>query len=145
MYQSSLLGTEDQDEINAGFNQVLDIMIDPVVQMCITNSEEKMKARPRWDGQVFILNCLCYLQVPSFPFLLGMSLTAILQSVLSAFEFTTQKQTGIQKIINKQINLLTDEHSDNVLRDAGLWEVVETCETRSSDVGHFINHPKTNG
>ncbi|KAF8176766.1 oligomeric complex COG6-domain-containing protein [Pholiota molesta] len=116
VYQSSLLGTEDEDEINAGFNQVLDIMIDPVVQMCITNSEEKMKARPRWDGQVFILNCLCYLQ-----------------SVLSAFEFTTQKQTEIQKIINQKITLLTDEHSDNVLRDAGLWEVVETCKTRVTD------------
>lgn len=63
VYQSSLLGNEEEDEISAGFNQILDIMVDPVVQMCITNSEEKVKLRPRWDGQVFILNCLCYLQV----------------------------------------------------------------------------------
>ncbi len=63
VYQSSLLGDEEEDEISAGFNQILDIMVDPVVQMCITNSEEKVKLRPRWDGQVFILNCLCYLQV----------------------------------------------------------------------------------
>ncbi|KAF9476408.1 oligomeric complex COG6 [Pholiota conissans] len=116
VYQSSLLGTEDEDEINAGFNQVLDIMVDPAVQMCIANSEEKMKARPRWDGQVFILNCLCYLQ-----------------SVLSTFEFTTQKRAEIQKTIDQRIALLTTEHSDNVLRDAGLWEVAETCKHHETD------------
>lgn len=63
VYQSSLLGDEDEDEINAGFNQVLDIMVDPVVVMCLANGEEKKKVRPRWDEAVFVLNCLCYLQV----------------------------------------------------------------------------------
>jgi len=63
VYQSSLLGDEDKNEINAGFNQVLDIMIDPVVQALIWGSEEKKKARPRWDEDVFVLNFLCYLQV----------------------------------------------------------------------------------
>lgn len=66
VYQSSLLGDEDEDEINAGFNQVLDIMVDPVVVMCLANGEEKKRVRPRWDEAVFVLNCLCYLQVRNF-------------------------------------------------------------------------------
>lgn len=65
VYKSSLLGDEVQAEVDAGFHQVLDIMVDPVVMMCIKNGEEKKKARPRWDEAVFILNCLCYLQVCS--------------------------------------------------------------------------------
>ena len=63
VYHSSLLGNEDEDQINSGFNQVLDIMVDPVIKLCVENSEEKARVRPRWDGEVFVLNCLCYLQV----------------------------------------------------------------------------------
>jgi len=63
VYHSSLLGNEDEDQINSGFNQVLDIMVDPVIKLCVESSEEKARVRPRWDGEVFVLNCLCYLQV----------------------------------------------------------------------------------
>lgn len=63
VYQSSLLGVEDQAEQDTGFHKVLDIMIDPAIQMCISASEEKKKTRPRWDDKVFVLNCLSYLQV----------------------------------------------------------------------------------
>ena len=63
VYHSSLLGNEDEDQINSGFNQVLDVMVDPVIKLCVESSEEKARVRPRWDGEVFVLNCLCYLQV----------------------------------------------------------------------------------
>ncbi|KAF8967344.1 oligomeric complex COG6-domain-containing protein [Flammula alnicola] len=116
VYQSSLLGDEDEAEINSGFNQVLDIMIDPVVIMCISNGEEKKKVRPRWDAEVFVLNCLCYLQ-----------------SVLSTFDFTNQKQSAIQAVIDERVTLLTDEHSTNVLRDAGLLQVAEACRNHKTD------------
>ncbi|KIM47009.1 hypothetical protein M413DRAFT_63561 [Hebeloma cylindrosporum] len=116
VYQSSLLGDEDEDQINSGFNQVLDIMVDPVIKLCVENSEEKGRVRPRWDGEVFVLNCLCYLQ-----------------SVLSTFEFTLKKQAEIQAIIDERTKLLTEEHSTNVLRDAGLLAVAETCKYHKSD------------
>ncbi|KAF4614573.1 hypothetical protein D9613_002439 [Agrocybe pediades] len=45
VYQSSLLGDENKEEISAGFTQVLDIMIDPVIQALVSGSEEKKKAR----------------------------------------------------------------------------------------------------
>jgi hypothetical protein len=63
VYQSSLLGEEDMDEQTAGFEKILDIMVDPAVEMCIRTSEEKKRMRPRWDQAVYVLNCLCYLQV----------------------------------------------------------------------------------
>uniref|UniRef100_A0A8H7Y3X8 Conserved oligomeric Golgi complex subunit 6 n=1 Tax=Psilocybe cubensis TaxID=181762 RepID=A0A8H7Y3X8_PSICU len=116
VYQSSLLGDEDEDEINSGFNQVLDIMVDPIIGMCLTSGEEKKNARPRWDEAVFVLNCLCYLQ-----------------SVLSAFEFTVKKQADIQAIIDERIALLTAEHSTNVLSDAGLLQVAEACRNHKSN------------
>ena len=65
VYQSSLLGNEDQAEQAAGFAKILDIMVDPAIDMCASTSEEKKRVRPKWDQPVFVLNCLTYLQVRS--------------------------------------------------------------------------------
>ncbi|KAJ3516161.1 hypothetical protein NLJ89_g1297 [Agrocybe chaxingu] len=116
VYQSSLLGDEHQDDVNEGFHQVLDIMVDPVVTMCISHSKDKKKARPRWDDAVFVLNCLCYLQ-----------------TVLSTFDFTAKKQADIQAILDQRISILTNEHSANVLQDAGLLQVAEICQNRTTN------------
>ena len=62
VYQSSMLGNEDEDERDTGFRQVLDIMVTPVASMCISNAAHKKTIRPEWDDKVFVLNCLCYLQ-----------------------------------------------------------------------------------
>ncbi|KAF8163792.1 oligomeric complex COG6-domain-containing protein [Crassisporium funariophilum] len=111
VYQSSLMGDEDEDERNAGFYQVMDIMVDPVVSMCLRKSEEKKRARPRWDEAVFVLNCLSYLQ-----------------SVLGAFEFTIKKQNDIQNVVDERVRTLTDEHAN-----AGLLSVAETCKNHDTD------------
>ena len=58
-----MLGDEGEDEKDTGFRQVLDIMVTPVSSMCISNSAQKKTVRPEWDDKVFVLNCLCYLQV----------------------------------------------------------------------------------
>lgn len=63
VYQSSLVGDEDESELQAGFQKVLDVMIDPVVDMCASASERKKHLRPKWDQAVFMLNCLSYLLV----------------------------------------------------------------------------------
>jgi len=65
VYQSYLIDGVDESEPQAGFSQVLDIMIDPVVEMCIAASEKKRLLQPRWDQAVFMLNCLSYLLVSS--------------------------------------------------------------------------------
>ena len=62
VYQSSL-GDEDEDEQIAGFEKILDIMVDPAIDMCTRENEEKKRLRPRWDEPVFVINCLSYLEV----------------------------------------------------------------------------------
>ena len=44
------------------FERVLDVMVDPAVQMCEALAEDKNK-KAKWDREVFELNCLTYLQV----------------------------------------------------------------------------------
>ncbi|KAF8902805.1 oligomeric complex COG6-domain-containing protein [Gymnopilus junonius] len=102
-------------EVVAGFHQVLDIMVDPIVVMCIENGDAKRKARPRWDEAVFVLNCLCYLQ-----------------SVLSPFEFTMKKQAEIQAFLDQRVVLLTNEHGHDLLKDAGLLQVAEACRSHKT-------------
>jgi hypothetical protein len=63
VYQSSMVGGEDENELRAGFSKVLDIMIDPVVEACANASEKKKHLRPKWDQAVFMLNSLSSLLV----------------------------------------------------------------------------------
>ncbi len=67
VFQSSILGDEAESELISGFERVLDIAIDPAIEMCINAAEEKARAVQRWDMPVFVLNCLSYLLVKSFP------------------------------------------------------------------------------
>ena len=63
VYESSLLEDETIEEQASGSRQILDSMVDPAIEMCLTASEEKHKLRQRWDYRVFVLNCLTYLKV----------------------------------------------------------------------------------
>jgi hypothetical protein len=65
VYESSLLGDEGEAEQTAGFQRILDVTVDPAIEFCTSNSEEKNRLRPRWDREVYVLNCLSYLQVRS--------------------------------------------------------------------------------
>ena len=67
VYASSL-GDEpslraDADVDQTAFEHVLDVMIDPALEMCDAAALEKKRLRPKWDREVFGLNCLTYLQV----------------------------------------------------------------------------------
>ncbi len=63
VYQSSLIGNEDEEKLISGFEHVLDIMVDPAIEMCTNAAEAKARAVSRWDMSVFVLNCLSYLLV----------------------------------------------------------------------------------
>ncbi|KAF9460640.1 oligomeric Golgi complex subunit 6 [Collybia nuda] len=116
VYQSSLLGEEDEDERATGFQKILDIMIDPAIEMCTSTSTEKQRLRPRWDQPVYVLNCLSYLQ-----------------SVLEPFSFTLEKQNAIHAIIEERVSALTDEHSINIMIDAGINYIVDACKNRTTN------------
>ena len=71
VYQSSLLGDEDEQERTTGFQKVLDVIMDLLVESCIAKAEEKKRARAKWDRAVYVLNCLCFVQVRFICFGLG--------------------------------------------------------------------------
>ncbi|KAF7367249.1 Conserved oligomeric Golgi complex subunit 6 [Mycena sanguinolenta] len=111
VYESSLLGDEGEEEQTAGFRRILDVTVDPAVEFFTSNSEEKKRLRPRWDREVYVLNCLSYLQ-----------------SVLEPFPFTTQKLNTLQQVVDTKVLHLTEEHSKNIMADAGIQLIAETCE-----------------
>ncbi|KAJ7770875.1 oligomeric Golgi complex subunit 6 [Mycena maculata] len=110
VYESSLLGDEGEAEQTAGFQRILDVTMDPAIEMCTNNSEEKKRLRPRWDREVYVLNCLSYLQ-----------------SVLEPFPFTSQKRQTLQEVVDEHVVRLTEEHYQNIMVDAGIAQVAETC------------------
>jgi conserved oligomeric Golgi complex subunit 6 len=63
VYESSLSGEETLEERDSGFRRILDVMVDPAVEICGAAAEEKKRLRYGWDKEVFVLNCLTYLQV----------------------------------------------------------------------------------
>ncbi|SJL04371.1 related to Conserved oligomeric Golgi complex subunit 6 [Armillaria ostoyae] len=111
VYQSSLIGNEDEEKLISGFEHVLDIMVDPAIEMCTNAAEAKARAVSRWDMSVFVLNCLSYLL-----------------SVLEPFAFTVNKQKALQATMNERVVLLTDEHYHDIMVDAGLYDIITVCD-----------------
>lgn len=63
VYESSILEGETAEKQASGAKRIMDSMVDPAIEMCLTASEEKHKLRPKWDDRVFVLNCLTYIKV----------------------------------------------------------------------------------
>jgi hypothetical protein len=139
VYESSLLGDEKPAERDAGFKRILDVMVDPAVEMCSAASEEKQRMRARWDKHVFVLNCLTYLQV-SLALIMSPVMIIIIaagyQSALEPFPFTADKQREIQGVIEGRVKTLTEEHVGActaikvVLSANGLESAVQQCTER---------------
>ncbi|KAI0720424.1 oligomeric complex COG6 [Fomitopsis betulina] len=113
VYDSSLVGDETEEQLATGFGDILDKMVDPAIETCVTSSEEKRKHRPTWDKSVFVLNTLAYLQ-----------------GVIEPYRFTAEKQGVIQGLIETKVLQLTEEHYRDLLKEAGLHEVVVAIENR---------------
>lgn len=66
VYDSSLLGDEDEPNRREGFTRILDILIPPIIEMCEKMADLKGTKDPRkdaWDRHIFLINCLEYLEV----------------------------------------------------------------------------------
>ncbi|GLB45160.1 putative conserved oligomeric complex COG6 [Lyophyllum shimeji] len=116
VYQSSFLGDEDEAEQVAGFHKILDIMVDPAVEMSTSANEEKLRLRPKWDQPVYTLNCLSHIE-----------------GVLEPFSFTHEKRKAVREVIEQQVSMLIEDHYANIMVDAGIHQVVETCTNRQTN------------
>ncbi|KAI0045369.1 oligomeric complex COG6 [Auriscalpium vulgare] len=105
---------EGEDAMTA---RVLDVMVDPAVEMCVTAAEEKEERERRrgrvWDRKVFVLNCLTYLV-----------------SVLEAYAFTGTKREMLDGVIEGRVQELTEEHFDDILKDTGLKDAIFALDTK---------------
>ena len=63
VYESSLLEDETLEQQASGAKEIIDSMVDPAIEMCLSTSEEKHRLRQKWDYRVFVLNCLTYIKV----------------------------------------------------------------------------------
>ena len=93
VYESSLLGNEGEEELQAGFRDILDKMVDPAIEMCLTGADEKKRQRPGWDKALFVLNTLAYLQ-----------------GVLEPFAFTLEKRGVVQGLMEGKVLQLIEDH-----------------------------------
>ena len=66
VYKSSFVGDESAEKLQKGFQQVLDLMVDAAVNMCLTVADARQSQKVGWDGDIFVLNCLSHLLVSSF-------------------------------------------------------------------------------
>ncbi|EFI26934.1 hypothetical protein CC1G_15335 [Coprinopsis cinerea okayama7 len=116
VYQSSIVDgegeaeTEESSAVAPSFENVLDVFIDPVVLSCISKSEEKIMLRPKWDGKVYTINCLTYFQ-----------------GLLEPFSFTKTKQENLAKVIEYRVEEVIEQHFVDLMNDAGLHSVYQTC------------------
>ena len=152
VYQSSLLDDQNNEEQATGFQRILDLMVDPAVEMCTTVGDERKVSRQKWDREVFVLNCLTFLQVGrNCTFHNSVMSKSRFQSVLEPFAFTIGKQKKIQDIIDERVKILTEQHvgaerifqphpldkhaqCKNLLTAAGIHDAIIACETRQSTV-----------
>jgi len=110
VYQSSLLGDEDETTRVSGFRKELDIMVDPVLETIVAMSEDKKRLRPKWDQPVYVLNSLTYLQVASPARLSNNCLLTRSQTVLEPYQFTSEKREVIQGVVDGRVAFLINDH-----------------------------------
>src|SRR6266550_4709750 len=110
VYQSSLLGDEDETTRVSGFRKELDIMVDPVLETIVAMSEDKKRLRPKWDQPVYVLNSLTYLQVASLARLSNNCLLTRSQTVLEPYQFTSEKREVIQGVVDGRVAFLINDH-----------------------------------
>lgn len=64
VYDSSLIGRESPSEQEEGFKDILDVTVDPALEMCRRMTElEGKKDVSVWERSIFLINCIVYLQV----------------------------------------------------------------------------------
>ncbi|KZS99108.1 oligomeric complex COG6 [Sistotremastrum niveocremeum HHB9708] len=119
VYDSSLLGDEDEPNRREGFTRILDILIPPIIEMCEKMADLKGTKDPRkdaWDRHIFLINCLEYLE-----------------SVLHPFAFTMKHLGNLEALIDTHAQGLVDSHFEQLLVDSGLSPIIAAIDNHSAD------------
>lgn len=91
MYETSLVDPQDRDS-GGTFSELLARSVDPAVEMCERMAELR-KGATDWDKDIFLINCLGYLQ-----------------QTLIHVPFTQERVDELDKKITKHVESMTFEH-----------------------------------
>ncbi|PWN52466.1 oligomeric complex COG6 [Violaceomyces palustris] len=106
------------------FDQILDRLVEPMVEMCKNLSELTVTKRARgksleaalWEKSIFSLNSLGYLL-----------------NVLQPYEFTSAKVAKIKEEIAEESKVLTSLHHENLLEGSGLKPIIQAIASKNAD------------
>ncbi|KIM33186.1 hypothetical protein M408DRAFT_325989, partial [Serendipita vermifera MAFF 305830] len=115
VYDSSLLEDETPEERVAGFREVLEGTIEPMLNMCSTMAN---MIKPRageesnaWDRATFMINCLVYIE-----------------SVLQPFDFTAERLKKLEDLMEENVQVIIEAHYERLLKDSGLAPIVAAVD-----------------
>ncbi|KAK4686174.1 conserved oligomeric Golgi complex subunit 6, partial [Tremellales sp. Uapishka_1] len=110
VYDSSLV---DETERETDFAKLLEAAVDPAVKMCEKMAEMRSG---EWDRDVFLINCLGYLQ-----------------HTLEAYSFTRSRLDVLDEQIEKHVESMTFEHHGKLLDQSGLAPIMRAIRNRPED------------
>ncbi|CAE6466721.1 unnamed protein product [Rhizoctonia solani] len=120
VYDSSLLRDEHQggvalDNEMQNFDTTLAAMVDPMLEMCRRMAALREKGG-KWDGAIFMINCLTYLQ-----------------GVLQGFSFTATRAFELDQLIGEHQTTLIEEHFEDLLGESGLQEIYKYINSKDPE------------
>ncbi|WOO80503.1 Conserved oligomeric Golgi complex subunit 6 [Vanrija pseudolonga] len=116
VYDTSLV---DDAEREGDFAKLLNAAVDPAVEMCERMADLRKQSSPSsgaWDRDVFLVNCLEYLQ-----------------HTLEIYPFTAPRVSTLQEQVQTHIESMTFEHHGKLLEQCGLAPVMKAIRTRPAD------------
>jgi hypothetical protein len=102
VYDSSLVDQADRSD-SATFSQLLGKAVDPSVEMCERMADLR-KGATNWDKDIFLINCLGYLQ-----------------TTLTSVPFTAERVEDLEKKIQLHVESMTYEHVSRSLLQMRVW------------------------
>lgn len=90
VYDTSLV---DAAERETDFAKLLDAAVDPAVEMCERMADLRKSTSGTWDRDVFLVNCLEYLQ-----------------HTLESYPFTAPRVRALQAQVQEHVDSMTFEH-----------------------------------
>ncbi|BEI79779.1 hypothetical protein CcaverHIS002_0103080 [Cutaneotrichosporon cavernicola] len=115
VYDTSLV---DAAERETDFAKLLDAAVDPAVEMCerMADLRKASGTNGAWDKDVFLVNCLEYLE-----------------HTLEPYQFTAPRVQGLQLQIETHVESMTFEHHGKLLEQCGLATVMRAIHSRPPD------------
>lgn len=108
----------DSSDESTDFSRVIQRLVTPMLALCSRMSNDIVQKRPRgkkeheaeWEKEVFMINCLGYVQ-----------------SILEPYEFAARSVRQVEADLETRIAILIDAHYKSLSQESGISRVGETA------------------